>query len=386
MPLPRTLSGLRVLDLCRLLPGPFATWQLAAMGASVIKVEDPAPGDTFRFLGPTVDGSGAGFHVMNRQKRNIVLDLKSPGGRDVLLRLVEDSDVLIEQFRPGVLQRLGLGEDTLRARRPSLVICRLTGYGQTGPLAQKAGHDSNFVALAGFLGLQGLAGGPAVLPSIPTGDLVGALYAVVGILAALEHLRTTGEALTVDLSMAEAVASYAAPFVAGWSQEPPSRGSPPLSGGLANYAIYDTQDGQPLAVGALEPKFFLAFAALCGHPEWGVPPPLPCPEHEVLRQKIAEVVASRTAAQWQDLLLGADCCVSLALSPAESTLHPHWNARGVVGRAAGEHGESRWIESPLGPPMTGSAAAPGADTDEILRGIGLDDAAISSLRASGAVA
>jgi len=378
-----TLQGVRILDLSRLLPGPFATWVLASMGAEVLRVEAPSPGDYSRLAPPQVGGTSAMFHVINRGKRSIAIDLKQPRGRELLLRLVPSFDVVLEQFRPGVLDRLGLGWDTLRGARHDLVLCSLTGYGQDGPLAGAAGHDVNYEALSGLLWLGGERGSGPPLPTLPLADLCGAMNAVTAILGALFRRERTGEGARLDISMTDSAAAMAAPFVAGWTglgARAWERGGSLLGGGIAQYQVYETRDGRHLAVGAIEPKFFTRFAAVAGHPGWSPPGLSPGPAQDALRAEIAAAVAERTLQEWTDALEGIDCCVTPVLDPGEAMASGLFQARGLAGVAEAADGTARWVEQPVGPPAAGSPPGHGEQTDEVLRELGLEDRQIEELR------
>lgn len=383
-----SLRGVRVLDLSRLLPGPFATWLLACMGAEVVRVESPSPGDYSRMAPPVLGDASAMFHVLNRGKRSIAIDLKQPRGRDLLLRLVPSFDVVVEQFRPGVMRRLGLGWEELRAARPDLVLCSVSGYGQDGPLALAAGHDINFQAISGTLWMGGRAGEGPPVPALPTADLFGAFSGALAITGALYRRDRDGTGAWLDVSLAEAGAAAAAPLVAAWTGLGPAawdRGGAMLGGGLAQYAVYETKDGRHLALGAIEPKFFEEFARVAGHPEWRQPPMSPGPEHDVLRQEIAAVVGERTLAEWTEALAGADCCATPVLDPGEAAAHPLWRERGILGEHVDAGQTARWVEAPLGPATGGRPPGHGEHTDEILDGLGLSKAEVEELRAAGVV-
>jgi alpha-methylacyl-CoA racemase len=257
---PLPLEGVRVLDLTRLLPGPFASLVLADLGATVDKVEDPHGGDYLRHMPPAMGDANGAFQLLNRGKRSVVLDLKHAQGRAALLDAVASYDVLFEQFRPGVLDRLGLGHATLRARNPRLVVCALTGYGQSGPLAPRAGHDLNYLARAGILGATGPTAGPPQVPGFQLADVSGGLWSVIGILAALARRERTGEGEVVDIAMCDATVLFAATSFGGaLAGHPGGRGDEILTGGIAPYCTYATQDGGAIALGSLEPKFWMAF-------------------------------------------------------------------------------------------------------------------------------
>lgn len=385
-PTPLPLSGVRVLDLSRLLPGPWATWQLVAMGADVLRVESPGVGDYARLTPPMIGGASALFTVLNRGKRSITVDLKTAAGRQLVLELADRADVVFEQFRPGVLDRLGLGWEVLRARKADAILCSLTGYGQTGPLATAAGHDMNYQALAGVLHLQGTADAPT-LSTPPMADLAGASAAVSAVLGALLHRERAGEGQHLDVSLTEAVGAFAAPFLAGWNaavaqgDAPAGRGEALLDGGLAQYSVYRTKDGGHLAVGALEPKFFARFAGVCGHPEWMQVPALPGPRQAELKDAVARAVAGRTREEWEEALSGIDCCVTVVRRPDELAAVQHFRERGALE----ERGGVSWPASVLGPALTGPPVEPGADTDAVLAELGYGPKKVATLRAAGVV-
>jgi alpha-methylacyl-CoA racemase len=263
------LSDVRVLDLTRLLPGGFCTLLLADLGADVIKVEDTGQGDYVRWAPPyygseeqTPLGTRSAIYLgLNRNKRSIRLDLKQEGARQALLKLTESADVLVESFRPGVLDRLGVGYDVLRQANPALVYCPITGYGQDGPNRDRAGHDMNYLGLNGVLGLTGEAGGPPIQSGAQIADLGGGgLMAAVGILAALQEARRSGQGQVVDISMTDGSLAWLVMEAARYygSGEVPKRGDIMLSGGIICYRPYEAKDGW-VTCGALEPKFWAAF-------------------------------------------------------------------------------------------------------------------------------
>ena len=308
------LSGVRVLDLSRLLPGAYLTMLLADHGADVLKVEHPRGGDGLRTTPPlTADGEGAAHVALNRGKRSVALDLRSETGREHLLRLVDSADVLVESFRPGVMERLGLGWDVLSPRRPRLVMVSVTAYGRQ---SREPGHDLNVQAETGALLLAG--DGTPSLPASPYADLGAGLHAAFGTLAALRHAEKTGEGQRVEVSMADAALSLlplatAAVAVTGRAPEP---GGDALTGGLACYATYRCADGAWLAVAALEPPFFARLVALLGEPDlaaWQYEPV----RQEDLRARLTGLFASRERSEWLVLLDGEDTCVSPVLDVAE---------------------------------------------------------------------
>lgn len=375
----RPLDGLRVLDLSRLLPGPFATMLLADLGAAVDKVEDPKAGDYLRTMPPLAsDGMNAIFHGLNRSKRSLVLDLKRPEGRDALLRLLPRYDVLVESFRPGVLARLGLGHDVLLATHPGLIVCAITGYGQDGPLASRAGHDLNYLARAGVLGFTGPADGPPQPPGMQVADVGGGLYGVIGVLAALHERARTGAGKVVDVAMSEAAASFA---IFGFGLRAggldPGRGRDVLMGGIAPYRTYATRDGGAVALAALEPKFWMAFCAGVGIPA-EMQALVPGPHQAALQEKLEALFASRTRDEWTAFGEAHDCCLEPVATPEEALAAPQVLARGLVAR----EGDALHLGTPAGKPAAGPAPRQGADTDAILREAGLSEDDIAALRAA----
>lgn len=266
----KPLAGLRVLDLTRLLPGPVATLHLADLGADVIKIEDTGPGDYARSMGARQGETSAFFRLINRNKRALRLDLKKAEGVAVFQRLTLSADVVIEGFRPGVMDKLGIGYTALSALNPRLVFCSISGYGQTGPYAQRAGHDINYIGYAGVLDQIGEAGRAPAVPNFQIGDLLGgALTPLVGLLAAVIDARATGRGRQVDVAMTDAVLAHAIFPLTGMlaRRAPPPRGADLLSGGVPCYGVYATADGRYMAVGALEWKFWELLCDTLGRPD-----------------------------------------------------------------------------------------------------------------------
>jgi alpha-methylacyl-CoA racemase len=386
------LHGVRVLDLSRLLPGPFASLVLSDLGASVDKVEEPG-GDYVRHMPPLVPGASAGttdqsayFLALNRGKRSIALDLKKKGAVAAILRLLPHYDVLLEQFRPGVLARLGLHPDILREANPRLVVCALTGYGQDGPLAQRAGHDVDYLARAGILGQQGPASGPPQIPGFQLADVGGGLWSVVAILAALAQRDKTGQGTFVDVSMTEATMGFSILGIAAClAGKELSRGQEPLTGGLAGYGVYETKDGRAVALGALEPKFWMAFAAAAGLPA-DVSGMVPGAHQSELTERVRTVFLSRTRDEWEAFGRQHDVCLEPVLDPLELASDAHHAARGVFLDVPSPWGTLRQLRLPVTPRGATPSPPPkvGEHTDEILRAAGFTDAEIAALRADGA--
>ena len=392
---PGPLAGLRIVDLTRLLPGPAVTMHLADFGADVVKVEDTAEGDYLRGFPPQVDaGDGETAHpafvALNRGKRSIRLNLKHAGARDALLRLIEASDALVESFRPGVLARLGLGWDLLHARNPRLVLCSISGYGQHGPLGQKAGHDLNYIAVTGVLDQIRAAGKPAI-PNLQLGDVLGGtLSALSTLLVALLGAQRRGVGTWVDVAMTDGLlVHHVFPHADLDAGLEPVAENTLLTGGAACYGVYATADGRHIAVGALEPKFWQAFCDAAGLPElkanhWSQGEG---PGTEAARRTIDRVtarIAQRTRADWETVFADVDCCVTPVLTPAEALAQPQVGARGLTHRAA----EATWLGplAAIGDHRPGPAAhvRSGAHTREVLSEVGLSTDAIDSLIRSGA--
>lgn len=381
------LQGVRVLDLSRLLPGPFATMVLADLGATVDKIEDPHGGDYLRHVPPLVGGASGAFHVLNRGKRSAVLDLKRPEGRELLLRMLGSYDVLIEQFRPGVLDRLGLGHATLRERFPRLVICALTGYGQTGPLADRAGHDLNYLARAGVLGFQGPPDQAPQVPGFQLADVSGALWSVIAILGALRERDRSGHGAVLDVAMADGVLGFASfalgALAAGESQ---ARGQSPLSGAIAPYGSYLSSDGQPVTLAALEPKFWTSFCRGAGI-ELDMTALLPGPHQDDWRRRLTTLFASRTRDEWAAFGAAHDCCVEPALRPDELRADPHLAARRLFFDLDLAGQKVTHFRTPVSPtePLPSPAPASGEHTRTILTEAGLSPAEIDELTAARVV-
>src|SRR5512139_2316876 len=244
-PLASALAGIRVLDLSRLLPGPFLTMILADMGADVVKIEDPRVGDYLRAFPPAKGGVSGRFLAVNRGKRSLALDLKAPAARDAFLKMVEQADVVVDSFRPGVMDKLGIGYETLAARNPKIVVCSISGYGQTGPYVHRAGHDLDYIGLAGVLAMTGPAGGAPQMPGVQIADLAGgALWSATAILGALVGRERSGKGAHLDISMTEgALALLAAELGNLDCGARPTRGTETLNGGMACYGVYATSDG-----------------------------------------------------------------------------------------------------------------------------------------------
>jgi alpha-methylacyl-CoA racemase len=322
------LSGLLVLDFTTLLPGPLASLMLAEAGAEVIKIERPGGEDMRRFP-PVVNGESAPFALLNRGKKNLTLDLKDNTDREKLIPLIKRADILIEQFRPGVMARLGLGYNEVRALNPRLIYCSISGYGQSGPRVEEAGHDINYIGNTGLLDLQP---GPIERPVVPpmlAADIAGGSFpAVINILLALRARDQSGQGCRLDIAMADAMFTFAWYVLAlgAASGEFPKPGEMWLVGGSPRYQLYPTKDGRIVACGAIEQKFWLAFTAAIGlAAEFvnGLRNPT------ATRNAVAKLVVAKTSDEWRPIFAAADCCATIVV-PLEEAMHdPHFVTRGL---------------------------------------------------------
>ena len=335
----RPLEGIRVLDFSTLLPGPLATLLLAEAGAEVIKIERPGRGDEMRSYHPKFGADSVNFALLNRGKRSIAIDLKAPGAVAALGPLIDSADVVVEQFRPGVMDRLGLGYDALSRINPRIIYCAITGYGQHGPRAEVAAHDLNYVAEAGLLSLAAGADGAPVLPAALVADIGGGAYpAVMNILLALRSRDATGKGCKLDIAMADNLFTFmywalGNGLVAGqW----PAPGGDLVTGGSPRYNIYRTRDEKFVAAAPLEAKFWQNFCALIGlapdfHDDSGDP--------AAVKREVAARIASKDADEWRAIFEGKDCCSCVVGSVEEALRDPHFAARRVFAArlAAGDH-------------------------------------------------
>jgi crotonobetainyl-CoA:carnitine CoA-transferase CaiB-like acyl-CoA transferase len=328
------LEGIRVLDLTRLLPGPYCSLLLADYGADVIKVEDPKSGDYSRWYEPKVnDDQSAMFISLNRNKRSITLDLKDEKDKEAFISLIKTADVLIESFRPGVMDRLGLGFEELKVHNPKLIYCAITGYGQSGPYAKEAGHDINFLSYSGLLHLQGAPNEKPLIPSVQIGDIGGgALMAAIGILLAIIDAKKSNTSQFVDISMLDGALSWMHTILPNYwtSGEMPNRGELTLNGGKACYEIYRTKDNRYISVGALEYKFWKNFCKVIGKEELIEKLDEPQEQQRLMKQEIQAAIHQKTLEEWLELFEGIDACVSPVLTPEELADHPQIKHRQMI--------------------------------------------------------
>jgi len=384
----KPLAGVRVLDLTRLLPGAMATLHLADMGADVIKIEDTEAGDYSRTMGRVREGMSDSFRLLNRNKRAMRLDLKHARGREAFLRLAKRADVVVESFRPGVVAKLGVGYDAVSAVNPRVVYCSISGYGQDGPYAQRAGHDINYVGYAGVGDQIGTAESP-VVPNFQIADLLGgALAPAMGILAALVDARSSGKGRYVDVAMTDATLAHAIFPLLGFLErgKSPARGTGMLDGGLACYNVYRTKDARFMAVGALEHKFWATLCDILGCPDLKEKHIVYGGDAQPVKARLSKIFASRTQREWTGVFAGADCCVSPVLGVGEALSNEQLRARAMIVEADGITQFALPLKmSEFEFAVERTAPAAGEHTDEILREAGYRDAEIAALRTEGVI-
>ncbi|HXK32700.1 MAG TPA: CaiB/BaiF CoA-transferase family protein [Dehalococcoidia bacterium] len=385
------LEGIKVLDLSRLAPGPFCSMLLGDMGADVLLVEAPPEGKmgAMAVLGRGADPDrAAAYNILGRNKRSIVLNLREQEARDIFYRLAADADVVLEGFRPGVVKRLGVDYETLSQRNPRIVYCSLSGFGQTGPYSQDVGHDINYIAIGGALGMIGWPDTPPAIPMNIIADFAGGgLHAAYGILVALLARERTGRGQYVDIAMSDGVlyllASIAGSVLAGG--ESPARGATLLNGSVPHYNVYQCSDGGWISIGSLEPHFFanLCKALEC---EQFIPHQYDSARRPEIAAYFTQKFASKTRDEWFEILRQSDICVGPVYSLKEALDDPHNRARDMV--VAVDHPTlGKVAHLGVGTKLSGTpgsvrttAPLPGQHTDDVLRSIGIDDAAIAALK------
>lgn len=375
------LAGCRVVEMAGIGPAPFCGMLLADLGAEVIRIDRTGK-----------SGLGVDFptryDLLGRSKRSIAIDLQNPSGLGVARALIGRADMLIEGFRPGVMERLGLGPESFETENPALVYGRMTGWGQEGPLAPSAGHDINYIAITGALDAIGREGAPPTIPLNLVGDFGGgSLYLVMGLLAALTHARASGKGQVVDGAIVDGVnhlltMQYAFSQMGAWGGR---RGTNLIDGGAPFYDTYETADGRRVAIGPVEPKFFAILVDKMGLAGADLPAQNDRKAWPELRRRLAEAFRTRTQAEWCDLLEGSDACFAPVLTLAEAREHPHSRARGAIVDVDGVAQPApapRFLGTPAGPPRP--PVAPGTDTDAILHDWGVAESERDACRAGGA--
>jgi alpha-methylacyl-CoA racemase len=375
------LDGIRVLDLTRLLPGSYATLMLADLGCDVIKIEDPRGGDHARHMPPLADGTSVFFTLLNRNKRSVSLNLRSPEAAPILAALVERCDVVIDSFRPRTAKRLGVDPERLQRHSPGLICASITGFGKTGPYADRAAHDINYEALAGLLALQP---GPPQVPGLLIGDIGAAYQTTMFVLAALLARARSGIIIegTLDVSIHEAALQWmvfpsARRLVDGGDRDPRQL---PLHGEAARYNVYQTSDGKWLALGALEAKFWVGFCEKIGRPDLSALHDTPGDEQSRALAEVRAIMKTRTRDDWLAHFADVDVCLTAINSVDEALNDPHVQARGVVQR----HEGVTYVGLPLSKPLKRSPAL-GEHTDEVLAALGIDESQRSRLRTAGVI-
>ncbi len=377
------LTELKVLDLTRLIPGGYATLILADLGARVIKVEDPRAGDYARRMGADLAGAGALYQALNRNKKSIKVDLKTPEGREVFMALLSSGyDVVIEGFRPGVMERLGLGYGELRRIAPRLVYCAVSGFGQTGPYRNRAVHDINCMALAGVLGLTGP--GSAPLPGVA--DTVSALHAAVAVLAACMRREITGEGCFIDVALSESLISTFSFHLLNYMAEgaEPVPGESEFTGRYPCYGLYATKDGAWVSFAALEEKFWKNFCRAVARPD------LESGQYDTsgaVKRELQRIFASRTRAEWEDLAAELDLCLEPVLSFGEVLSHPQFRERGVFFDIPIDGDKLPQVRLPAlfdGAPPPRAEPPPrwGEHTEEVLKALGYAEDEIARMLAA----
>lgn len=388
----KLLEGVKILDLTRLLPGGYATLLLADMGAEVLKIEDPWQGDYIRDLGPKVEGGdSAYFCALNRNKKSFRLNLKEPQGREVFYDLVKSYDILIEGFRPGVMEKLDLGYKNISLLNPGIVYCSLSGYGQDGPYRLRPGHDINYISIAGALGLTGRKDGDPVMPAVQVADIGGgAILSAVSILAAYINRQRTGKGQYIDVSMLDGVVSWLTMYISAYlaGGEKPGCGKMQLNGGQICYEVYRTKDGKHISVGNLERKFWEEFCRASGRTDLlnlqfrG--------ENECF-EAMGQFFSSKTRAEIVEMFNGVDTCIEPVLDIDEAIEHPQVVHRGLITELKFPGGErvktvghpvkfygADWEKDSLPP-------SPGQHTEEMLTKLGYNRDQIKTLQLHGII-
>ncbi|WP_434601587.1 CoA transferase [Pseudomonas sp. Z4-7] len=386
------LASLKVLDFSTLLPGPFASLLLADMGAEVLRIESPERPDLLRILPPHDQGTSASHAYLNRNKRSLALDLKQPAALEIIKRLLDDHDILLEQFRPGVMARLGLGYEALKAINPRLIYVSITGYGQTGPFKDRAGHDINYLALAGLASHTGRADSGPLPLGIQAADIAGgSLHGVIGLLAAVIARQQSGQGQHLDVSMTDCVFSLNALAGAGYLAcgVKPGWENHALNGG-SFYDYYRTRDGRWMSVGSLEPGFMQALCAALGRPELAAQGLAP-EQQQRLKEQLRSEFEKRDFADLCALFAEVDACVEPVLELDEALEHPQLKARHLVSQVPRGDGSS---QAQMACPLKFSEGLPeprhigarlGAHTEQVLRELGFSDERIARLRDDGVV-
>jgi alpha-methylacyl-CoA racemase len=391
------LKGLKILDFSTLLPGPYATMMLADLGAEVLRIESPNRHDLVRHFPPQIDGQSAAHMQLNRNKMSLGLDLKQPEAVDIIKKLLNEYDIVLEQFRPGVMKRLGLDYDSLKETKPELIYCSITGYGQTGPYSSRPGHDINYLSVSGISGFSGRkTTGPTLLGTQAADIAGGSLHSIIGLLSAVIHRNRTGEGQYIDISMADGCfamnSMLGAGYVATGLMQPEPENT--VLNGSIFYDYYQTSDGRYFSVGSLEPKFRKLLCEGVGRPD--LLPLAMSPDHskqqQTFKEELSAIFLSRTFEEWCEIFSRNEACVEPVLSFAEACEHPQLQARQMIVKVADAKGGTyRQIANPIKssafiPEYNQIGSELGADTDSVLCGIGVPKHRIEELRSKGVIA
>lgn len=388
------LEGIKVLDLSRYLPGPLATQILADFGAEVIKIED-RKGELGRFLPPMIDDTSARFYAVNRNKKSMGLDLKQPEGKEIFKKLAAEADIIVDQFRPDVMSKLGLGYETLKEINPRIIYCIITGYGLTGPMRDAAGHDINYLNISGITELLGTKEGPPAMSGVQIADTAGgSLYSVIAILLALAAREKTGKGQLCDVAMMDGALSLLSYTIGEWSGggNLPKRGNELLTGGYATYNNYECKDGKYVSLGAVEAKFWASFCKKIGKEEY-IPLQMDITRQPELEASIQSIMLTKTRDEWVEFFADSDICFTPVLTLDEMAQHPQVLAREMIHTLPDFQGSGKDLVC-TGVPIKlsetpGEAkmvfAKTGQHTDEVLAGLGYSTSQIEQLHKDGVV-
>lgn len=386
------LQGIRIVDMTRLYPGPLATMIMGDLGADVIKLEDTNNPDYIRFYPPFIQDQSAFYLAVNRSKRSLMCDLRTDPGREIFFRLVKTADVVVEQFRPTVMEKMGLSYERACLHKPDIIYISITGYGQSGPYAEDAGHDLNYTGYAGILDTTGTRESGPIIPSVQMADVAGGSYmAVIATLAALWNRVRTGKGEHVDVSMLDGVLPLMTLEMAHfWAGEPVQRGAMPLSGSIPRYGVYECADGKWVALAALEDKFWKNFCDVVAKPQWLELDDTP-ENRASLRGELQILFKTRSREEWLKLSAGKNVCLTPLLSPAEMQSDPHLIARNMIVEQSHPHyGKIRAMGIPLKFAQTSHTPSNpppvvGEHTREILQQLGYLPRQIEELQQKGII-
>jgi crotonobetainyl-CoA:carnitine CoA-transferase CaiB-like acyl-CoA transferase len=383
------LKGFRLLDLSRLLPGPYCSLLLADLGMEVLKVEDPEGGDYLRIMGRMGKRENAFFLSLNRNKKSITLNLKTKEGKEIFYKLIEMYDIVLEGFRPGVMDRLGIGFKELRKRNPRVIFCSLSGYGQDGPYRERSGHDINYIGLAGILELTGARKGAPIIPGVQMADIGGGgMMSAIAILAAIIHREKTGEGQLLDISMLDGIISWLSIYAGKYfiDQELPMRGEMLLNGGYACYQVYPTKDEKHMSLGALEPQFWKNFCEAIERRDIIFKQFIEGEEQFRIIEEIQGLFKKKTQKEWVHFFKNVDACCEPILTLEEVFRHPQVLHRQMIKEIEDPvEGKIRQVGNPIKssqfsfevhtpPPQEGE------NTMEILKAIGYSEEEIKHLK------